>query len=193
MVTKLWIVIVPLLLLALIIGTIGCGGDGKDTDGDGWTDAQEQSAGTDIYEVDTDGDGYWDPQDPNPLDLSIPTAGDASTPTITTTPEITSKPTGISWDEANYHIGDRTTVYGPVIGTYWASGSNGKPTFLNIGRDYPDSARFAVVIWIQNRANFPQTPESYYYGKNICVTGLITEYQGVAQIEVSTPSQIQEY
>jgi hypothetical protein len=38
-----------------------------DSDGDGWSDGQEQQAGTDPYNVDTDGDGVWDPKDPNPL------------------------------------------------------------------------------------------------------------------------------
>jgi len=38
-----------------------------DSDGDGWSDEQEQRAGTDPYNVDTDGDGIWDPRDSNPL------------------------------------------------------------------------------------------------------------------------------
>jgi len=98
----------------------------------------------------------------------------------------------ISWNEAKYHIGDRTTVCGTVVDTHWASGSSGKPTFLNIGKSYPDPDRFTVVIWIDCRANFPQAPEAYYLGKTICITGLITEYEGVAQIEVCYPSQIQD-
>ena len=98
----------------------------------------------------------------------------------------------ISWDEAKYHIGERTTVYGAVVDTHWASGSKGKPTFLNIGKPYPDPDRFTVVIWVDYRANFPQAPEVYYLGKTIYVTGLITEYNGIPQIEVKDPSQIQE-
>ena len=43
-----------------------------DSDGDGWTDVQEQTAGTNPHNKDTDADGYWDPQDPNPLDPNIP-------------------------------------------------------------------------------------------------------------------------
>lgn len=118
-------------------------------------------------------------------------------PTTSTTPA--PKPTpqtqqqqAIPWDKAKYHIGDRTTVYGPVVDTAWASGSKGKPTFLNIGKRYPDPERFTVVIWIQNRGNFPQAPESYYLGKTIYVTGMITEYKGTPQIEVKGPSQIEE-
>ena len=98
----------------------------------------------------------------------------------------------ISWSEAKYHIGERLTVHGPVISTYYASTSNGQPTFLNIGKDYPDPGRFTVVIWGKNRSNFPQAPEVYYSGKMIYVTGLIEEYEGVAEIAVSSPSQIKE-
>ena len=101
-------------------------------------------------------------------------------------------PGSIVWDEAKYHVGERTTVCGPVIDATWASGSNGKPTFLNLGNPYPDPDRFTIVIWIQNRSNFPQVPEDYYLGKTICVTGLITEYNGIPQIEVSYPSEIQD-
>jgi len=102
-----------------------------------------------------------------------------------------SEPSGsIQWYEAKDHIGDRLTVCGPVAGTFWASGSNGKPTFLNVGNDHPNSNRFVVVIWVQNRGNFPESPEQYYAGRNICVTGLIQEYNGVPQIEATSPSQI---
>ena len=114
-------------------------------------------------------------------------------PTVTTTPEEKELPSNaISWNEAKYHIGERATVYGPVVDTKWASGSKGKPTFLNIGKPYPDPGRFTVVIWIDNRGNFPQAPEVYYLGKTIYVTGLITEYNGIPQIEATTPDQIQE-
>jgi len=98
----------------------------------------------------------------------------------------------IPWDEAKNHISERTTVYGPVVDTHWASGSKGKPTFLNIGKPYPDPDRFTVVIWIDYRANFPQAPEVYYLGKTIYVAGLIQEYDNIPQIEAKDPSQIQE-
>ncbi|MFW6105174.1 MAG: hypothetical protein ACOC7P_01170 [Chloroflexota bacterium] len=99
----------------------------------------------------------------------------------------------IQWYEARDHIGERTTVCGPVVSATWATGSKGKPTFLNIGEPYPDPDRFTVVIWIQNRGNFPQAPEDYYLGKTICVTGLITEYNGIVEIEVQYPSEIQDH
>lgn len=99
-------------------------------------------------------------------------------------------PSGIPWNEARLHIGETTTVYGPVVGTKWATGSKGKPTFLNIGKDHPDPSRFTVVIWVGYRNNF-NNPEAFYKGKTISVTGRITSYQGIAQIEAQSPSQIQ--
>lgn len=39
----------------------------SDSDGDGWSDEQEENAGTDPTKVDTDSDGTWDPHDEEPL------------------------------------------------------------------------------------------------------------------------------
>jgi hypothetical protein len=53
-----------------LLGSISC--EPIDSDGDGWSDAQETTAATDPNNVDTDNDGYWDPYDSNPLDAEIP-------------------------------------------------------------------------------------------------------------------------
>jgi len=98
----------------------------------------------------------------------------------------------ISCHEAKNHIGERTTVYGTVVDTHYASGSSGKPTFLNMCYPYPDPNRFTVVIWGENRGKFSQPPEDYYDGKTIYVTGLIKEFKDVPEIEVTSPSQIHE-
>jgi len=130
-------------------------------------------------------------------------SGSASdtTPTVTVTMDSdksltanfeTAPPDAISWDEAKNHIGERTTVYGPVVDTCYASGSSGKPTFLNMGNPYPDPNRFTVVIWNENRGKFSQPPEDYYDGKTIYVSGLIVPYDGAAEIEVTSPDQINE-
>ena len=65
----------------------------RDTDGDGWSDAQELQTGTDASNVDTDGDGYWDSKDANPLDSSINSQETKTTsvpaPTVHSTPNTT--------------------------------------------------------------------------------------------------------
>jgi len=96
----------------------------------------------------------------------------------------------ISWRDAGKHAGSTATVEGPVVGTEYASGSNGKPTFLNVGKPYPDPARFTVVIWGEDRGKFSKPPESLYKGKDICVSGLIQMYRGSPQIIVDSPDHI---
>lgn len=96
----------------------------------------------------------------------------------------------IQWDEAINHVGEQGTVCGPVLDANYASTSNGQPTFLNLGRAYPDPDRFTVLIWGSNRGKFSPPPEQVYAGKTICATGLIEEYQGSAEIEAKTPDNI---
>lgn len=108
-----------------------------------------------------------------------------------TSPPPPQQPPEIPWNQAASHINENQTVVGPVVGTRWATSSNGQPKFLNVGTDYPSPNRFTVLIWNENQGNFPSPPEAMYAGQTIAVTGLISTYQGVAQIEVSSPSQIQ--
>lgn len=86
-------------------------------------------------------------------------------------------------------IGRTATIKGPVVGTKDAHYSNGTPTFLDLGRSYPSSSRFTVVIWGENRGSFG-TPERRYYGRTICVRGLVGTYRGLPQIIARSPSQI---
>ena len=124
------------------------------------------------------------PTEPPQTSLPAPPIQPIPEPTISNT---------IPWNEAKNHIGDRLTVYGPVVSTNYAFSSKGSPTFLNIGKNYPDPNRFTVVIWGENRGKFSPPPDISYKGKKrIYVTGLIEEYQGVPEIEVTSPSQIQD-
>jgi hypothetical protein len=73
---------------------------------------------------------------------------------------------------------------------HYATSSNGKPTFLNLGEPYPNPARFTVVIWGEDRAKFPGKPEELYTDQEICVTGTIEEYNGALEMVVTDPEQI---
>jgi hypothetical protein len=96
----------------------------------------------------------------------------------------------VAWAQARNHVGETIRVRGPVRSARYASRSRGKPTFLNIGRAYPDRSRVQAVIWGQDRGNWPQPPETKYAGKTITVRGKVVLYQGVAEITVATPRQI---
>jgi len=123
---------------------------------------------------------------------------DTPTPTRTATPvpppptAITApqSPGSISWNEAGRYVGEHGTVCGQVVSTSYRSDINGGPTWLNVGRNYPDSSRFQVVIWERHRGNFPQAPEVLYRGETICATGKIDLYRGVAEMEVSGSGSI---
>ena len=97
----------------------------------------------------------------------------------------------IGWDEAKSHEGETVTVVGKVVGTKYASDTNGKPTFLNIGLDYPDPDRFSVVIWDDSRKNFSKDPESYYLNKTVAVTGDLYLREGVVNMKIDDESDIE--
>ncbi|HEX4520347.1 MAG TPA: hypothetical protein VH063_12270 [Gaiellaceae bacterium] len=94
-----------------------------------------------------------------------------------------------SWLVAGSLIGRNVTIKGPVVETYFAASSTGSPTFLDIGRSYPDAHRVQVVIWIESRATFGR-PEVRYRGRTICVRGLVSSYDGVLEIIADSRSQI---
>jgi DNA/RNA endonuclease YhcR with UshA esterase domain len=124
---------------------------------------------------------------------TAPTSEDDSpqTPSEPATPAEPQIPNGaISWTEAGRHIGETVTIYGTVVGTTYASSSNGKPTFINIGAAYPDGSGVSIVIWKDYRSRFSSAPEVLYSGKTICVTGEIYLYRDACSIEVQSPSQI---
>ena len=94
----------------------------------------------------------------------------------------------ISAEQAKSHVGDKTSVCGLVVGSRYASGSRGNPTFINLDKAYPHEI-FTVVIWGSDRQKFGN-PENTYSNKRICVMGKITDYKGVPEIVAHEPSQI---
>jgi hypothetical protein len=91
--------------------------------------------------------------------------------------------------EAKDHIGEQATVCGRVAGTRYAETTRGKPTFLNLDKQYP-SQLFTVLIWGDHREKFG-SPEEKYRDKQVCVTGKITEYRNAPEIVVSDPQNIE--
>jgi DNA/RNA endonuclease YhcR with UshA esterase domain len=96
--------------------------------------------------------------------------------------------TTITPAQAGSHVGEVATVCGIVASTRYASSTRGKPTFLNLGKAYPNQI-FTVMIWGEDREKFGE-PEEKYRDKNICVTGLISMYRGVPEIIAKDPKQI---
>ena len=123
--------------------------------------------------------------------LALTACGQTPTPTATqTAPSGPATSTAIPSTQAAAHVGERGTVCGPVVDTRYATGSKGKPTFLNFDRAYPNHT-FVVVIWDSDRGNFPARPESHYKGKEVCATGLIESYQGKPEIIARAENQLE--
>src|SRR5580704_17347381 len=90
-------------------------------------------------------------------------------------------------DAAASHVGESATVCGLVASATYAARSNAQPTFLNIGKPYPDQI-FTVVIFGRDRSEFG-TPETLR-GKQVCVTGEIRLYRGKPEITLTDPKQL---
>lgn len=95
----------------------------------------------------------------------------------------------LATSEAKDHIGELATVCGKVASTRYASGTRGKPTFLNLDKPYPNPI-FTVLIWGTSRDKFG-VPEEKYRDKQICVTGKITEYRGAPGIVLADPENVE--
>lgn len=91
-------------------------------------------------------------------------------------------------EEAAGHLGETARVCGIVRSASYLPEVGGRPTFLNLGRPYPDQP-FTVVIWGEDRARF-DTPERRLQGRRICAAGRIRSHEGTPQIEVRRPDQI---
>ena len=73
-----------------------------------------------------------------------------------------------------------------VASVTFARKSNGRPTFINLGFAYPNPNRLTLLIWGNDRINFPAPPERMFkVGQLVCAQGFVTRYDGVAQIEVA--------
>ncbi|WP_135603743.1 thermonuclease family protein [Methanococcoides sp. NM1] len=92
----------------------------------------------------------------------------------------------ISYLDAGRYVGQTVTVEGTVVRTARHDGNG--IIYLNFHDPY--DGYFTVVIWSDDWDRFPQSPELYYDGKHVLVTGKIIEYKGSPEIIVEDPSEI---
>lgn len=97
------------------------------------------------------------------------------------------------WDTAYQRIGTYGTITGPVVSVVQNDSSN-TPIYINIGRDFPDPSRVQVIIWPEDKAHFLDmlytiNAEGWW----LRITGNITLYEGIPEIDVSNGSVEYEY
>jgi hypothetical protein len=66
----------------------------------------------------------------------------------------------LSAKEAASHVGENATVCGVVASAKFAAGSRSQPTFLDMGRPYPNSAFTAVIFGMIERNSAPRKQRS---------------------------------
>lgn len=116
----------------------------------------------------------------------------------------------IDWSGAKKYIDNTVVLVGPLLETKYKPNINGGPTFLSIGAKYPNKDRLQIVIWGKNRGNFSfrylndgwvNEDNAIAADKNIdhtappvaCVSGKVTMYKNVPQIELFSENQIRVY
>lgn len=92
------------------------------------------------------------------------------------------------FDAADY-IGIVAEVCGVVESADFIRTIDGEPTFLNMGRAYPEQP-FTAVIWGNDRRKWNPPPEHQYLNREICITGEIDDHDGTPQIRVADPGQV---
>ncbi len=88
----------------------------------------------------------------------------------------------IDWKEAHKYMDQEVSVQGRIVATH----NTGTICFLNL-----DKARsFTAVVHGHNFKYFSTPPEAMYAQKLVRIRGVISAYQGKAQIEVIRPEQV---
>lgn len=106
----------------------------------------------------------------------------------------------LDWSVAKQHVGEVVTVVGPLLASKSRPELNGSPTWLDVGRVFPDRNRLTVIVWGKNLSNFnAQELDAEYWFQSvfhekayalICIQGTVTEFRGVPQIELKDLSQL---
>ena len=95
----------------------------------------------------------------------------------------------VSISELSRHVGDSVTVCTKIYGGIFLDRSKDSLTLLNAGDAYPN-APLTLVLRINARKTFKETPESFYKGKDVCITGRIVLYKDKPQIELYDEKQV---
>lgn len=69
-------------------------------------------------------------------------------------------------------------------------GFRGNHTWVEVGAAYPNPNRLKVIVWIEDKPRFPMVMPGLLDGRNVCITGLVTDYKGVAQFVMRDAGQL---
>jgi len=85
-------------------------------------------------------------------------------------------------------VGREANVCGVVVGARYAENSEGQPTFMYMGADFPRHV-FSIRIWGRDRSKWTTPPEQLT-GMTVCAEGEIRNANGRPEIVVNNPRQM---
>ena len=93
--------------------------------------------------------------------------------------------------QAKYDSGknEEVAVCGTVVSTKKSSKGN---VFLNLDKSFPNQV-FTVSIFKDRLIHFSYAPEEFWSGKTVCVTGKITDFNGVPSMVLENENGIKLY
>ena len=94
----------------------------------------------------------------------------------------------ISWEDAEDHIGEYTTIYGTVMDVS-QPGVSGDPIFVDVGGSYPNK-RVTGVCWEECHAQFDNLQS--YDGSFVLMEGTLYMHDGTPNIKLTDSFQIRE-
>jgi hypothetical protein len=93
----------------------------------------------------------------------------------------------IAAKDAAKHLNEKVVICDQVYGGKFLSGSS--LTLLDVGGSHPDEL-LTLIIKGDDRKKFKTAPEENLKGKKVCITGLLIDYKGKPEIEITDPEQI---
>lgn len=94
----------------------------------------------------------------------------------------------INLSDISKHIGDSVRFCARVYNTRYFESAVNKPTILDVNDSF--TSQLNIIIWEQDRKNFSNAPESLYYKKKICVSGVVESNNNIPQIIIRNRHQI---
>jgi len=89
--------------------------------------------------------------------------------------------------QAAGRIGELVVIEGQVVDSYHYEDI---AVFLNFGGAYPEQC-LTAVIWAKDWPRFAKSPETWYNGREVRISGEIIEYEGRPEIILTDPEQIE--
>lgn len=85
--------------------------------------------------------------------------------------------------------GTKVRICGTVVSTFRSRKGN---IFINLDKQYPNQV-FTITIFASNLINFSYEPEVYLKGKQVCVRGKISEFNGTPSMIIDDENDIDLY